>query len=168
MTITFTSGSREGERISFGLKNAILMGRSHSAQIRLFEFDVSGRHAEIMPSDGGVQIICHSRQGLRVNGNIVSMDERRSLSVGDEIAIGRQVRFTVDDISDTVDETVITFTAEPKGSSGNKYNESRINSVDGNDDMTGDDAKTIDVKEMEAWRRYSQAYEKMYTAPAER
>ena len=101
MTITFISGSREGERISFDLKNPVLIGRSRSAQIRLPEVDVAGRHAEITKSDGGVLVTCRSRHGLlRVNGVLVNTDESRPLSVGDEIAMGVRVRFTVDDMDE--------------------------------------------------------------------
>lgn len=103
MIITCTSGSREGERISFDLKNPVLIGRSHSVQIRLREADVSGRHAEITKSDSGVHITCHSRHGLRVDGEDVNVEESRTLSVGDEITIGGQVRFRVDNIDEDIE-----------------------------------------------------------------
>ncbi|MBR3822202.1 MAG: FHA domain-containing protein [Kiritimatiellae bacterium] len=132
MTITFTSGSRESERISFDLKNAVLIGRSHSAQIRLRELDVSGRHAEITKSDSGVFITCYGRHGLRVNGFEVSMDESRPLSVGDEITIGRQVRFIVEDAFDDVDETAIIVASQPKALSENTCDETRTGSTGSN------------------------------------
>ena len=63
--ITFTGGSLLGEERVLSLETPVLIGRSHSADVRLKEPDVSGRHIELQWVAGGVNAKCLSQHGFQ-------------------------------------------------------------------------------------------------------
>ena len=99
LKITFTGGSLLGEERDLSLDAPVLLGRSHSADIRLKEPDVSGRHLELLLGDDGPCAVCLSRHGFTLNGETVAEGGRRRLSPGDVVSLGSRARFRVDDIS---------------------------------------------------------------------
>lgn len=98
LKITFTGGDKElGDDQTLSLAQPILVGRSHTANIRLAEEDVSGRHLLITRESDGIWVENLSK-GSRtlVNGQVFASGERRPLAVGDVISMGRRARFRID------------------------------------------------------------------------
>ena len=99
LKITFTGGSLLGEERVIALDQPILMGRSHSTDIRLKEADVSGRHVEVKWVEDGIYATCLSRHGFQWNGLNIGEGESQRLSVGDVVSLGTRVRFRIDGVS---------------------------------------------------------------------
>ena len=98
--ITFTGGSLLGEERTIQLDGFAMLGRSHSATVRLKEPDVSGRHLEFRAEADGVYAVCLSRNGFTLNGGAVSEGDSRKISVDDVVMLGSRVRFRVDAVLD--------------------------------------------------------------------
>ena len=105
MKITFTGGMLLGEERTLPVESPILLGRSHSADIRLKEADVSGKHVEIRSSEAGLYATCLSRHGFQWNGLDIAEGESQRLSPGDVVSLGSRVRFRIDGISDAAAPT---------------------------------------------------------------
>ena len=97
--ITFTDGSLLGEEIVVPLGAPVLIGRSHSADVRLKEADVSGKHIELQWANGGVNAKCLSRHGFQWNGLDIAEGEVQRLSPRDVVTLGSRARFRVDGVS---------------------------------------------------------------------
>lgn len=97
--ITFTGGSLLGEEIVVPLDAPVLIGRSHSADVRLKEADVSGKHIELQWANGGVNAKCLSRHGFQWNGLDIAEGEVQRLSPRDVVMLGSRARFRVDGVS---------------------------------------------------------------------
>jgi pSer/pThr/pTyr-binding forkhead associated (FHA) protein len=81
-------GPEQALLIPLGTEN-MRIGRSHGAELHLDESSVSRRHAILVPSSDGVQILDdRSANGTIVNGKAI---ERAELHDGDVIVIGRVV-----------------------------------------------------------------------------
>lgn len=96
LCITFTGGSRLGDEVVVAFGRGVLVGRSHVAQIRVMESDVSGKHLEIFKDGGGFAVRNLSRFGSTVDGVVLSDGSTASVRVGSVIEIGAQVRFRID------------------------------------------------------------------------
>ena len=76
----------DGRRLAIGAGGA-LIGRSSEADIVIPMQEVSRRHAQIVPQDGGWMLIdLNSTNGVRLNGRMLGAPSR--LSPGDVIEIG--------------------------------------------------------------------------------
>ena len=96
--ITFTSGSLLGEERILALDEPAVLGRSHSAAVRLKEPDVSGKHIEFRDEVDGVSAFCLSRNGFTLNGSIVAEGESRKLRADDVLTLGARVRLRIDTV----------------------------------------------------------------------
>ncbi len=98
LKITFTGGDEElGSDMTVPLAEPILVGRSRSAQIRLLEDDVSGRHLRITREADGVWVENLSRSSRTLaNGKVFPTGERRRLAVGDVFKMGQKASFRID------------------------------------------------------------------------
>ena len=94
--ITFTGGSLLGEERAMALDGFSVIGRSHSAAVRLKEPDVSGKHIEFREVKGGVEAFCLSQNGFDLNGTHVSKGECRPVCAGDVLLLGSKVRIRID------------------------------------------------------------------------
>lgn len=100
IVLTVTGGTGLGGEAAFTLDEPLLIGRSHSAQMRFREPDVSGKHLEIRRDRDGVWVRCLSRHGFLFNGRErVQEGEMRKLSSGDSFMLGSRASFRVDSIS---------------------------------------------------------------------
>ena len=97
LRITFTGGGRIGDTLDVDLVGgSALVGRSHSASVRLTEPDVSGRHLEIVCAADGFKARNLSRFGSKVDGKQLSEGAEASLRRGSVVEIGARERFRVD------------------------------------------------------------------------
>ena len=97
--ITFTGGENLGDEMVLSLASSILFGRSHSADVRLKEADVSGRHMEFRAGEDGVYAACISRHGFLLNGENVVEGTQWKIAPGDVLSLGSRVRIRIDSIS---------------------------------------------------------------------
>ena len=98
LKITFTGGALLGEERTISLADPVLIGRSHSAGIRLKEADVSGRHVELRMEGDRPCAVCLSRHGFVLNSQKVSEGESRPIGRGDVLSLGTKVRFRIDEV----------------------------------------------------------------------
>lgn len=96
MRITFTGGGRIGDTIELDVSSSVLVGRSHSAELRLKEADVSGRHLEIVRTSDGFVVRNLSRFGSKVDGVHISEGQEAPLKKGSVVEVGARERFRVD------------------------------------------------------------------------
>ena len=96
LRITFTGGALLGEERIVSLTAPVLIGRSHAAEIRLKEADVSGKHVEFRMEADRPCVVCLSRHGFVLNGETVAEGESRPIGKGDVISLGTKVRMRVD------------------------------------------------------------------------
>lgn len=80
----------------------VVIGRERKANLSLSDFQVSRRHLEIAPADGGFQVRdLGSRNGFYVNRKHVKAKGNAALNDGDELVLGRTgLRFYNDDPGD--------------------------------------------------------------------
>lgn len=94
--ITFTGGERIGDVLELAPREFFLVGRSHSADIRVKEADVSGRHLEILFDNGEWGAKNTGRYGSKVDGLVLAGDSVAKLRKGSVVEIGSKVRFRID------------------------------------------------------------------------
>ena len=122
--ITFTGGSLLGEERTLSLGAPALLGRSHSASVRLKEPDVSGQHLEFRDEPDGVHAVCLGRNGFDLNGTVIPEGESRKVGIGDVLTLGSRVRLRIDAVfagasagsdagADSDSETFATRVFEP-------------------------------------------------------
>ncbi|MGE5434078.1 MAG: FHA domain-containing protein [Candidatus Doudnabacteria bacterium] len=93
-TVSVVDGPHELKGVSLPVTGPVVIGRSPGADIVIGDDFVSGRHARLSPSGGGVALEdLESTNGTLLNGKRV--DEPVSLRPGDTIDIGA-VRLKVD------------------------------------------------------------------------
>ena len=98
--ITFTGGGRIGDTVAVEVDSSVLVGRSHSAAIRLKDPDVSGRHLEIVRTASGCAARNLSRFGSKVDGRRLGEGDEAPLRKGSVVEIGSRERFRVDSLPD--------------------------------------------------------------------
>ena len=98
LKITFTGGALLGDEQTISLADPVLIGRSHSAGIRLTEADVSGRHVELRMEGGRPCAVCLSRHGFSLNSLKVAEGESRPIGKGDVLSLGTKVRIRIDEV----------------------------------------------------------------------
>lgn len=95
--VTVVGGDENGMDFTFPANKSVLIGRSRSADLRLKEPDVSGRHVELFVDvDGTPQIRNLSRYTTWVNSREMPSGATLPLAVGDTVELGRRVRVRVD------------------------------------------------------------------------
>lgn len=93
-TVSVVEGPRELQGVSLPITGPVVIGRSPGADIVIGDDFVSGRHARLSPSGGGVALEdLESTNGTLLNG--ASVSQPMSLRAGDTIDIGA-VRLKVD------------------------------------------------------------------------
>ena len=93
----------------------IVLGRSRSSDVLLFEQDTSARHMEIVGNEDGFSAVCISRQGLTFNGKELQMSERCALHEGDEIKIGMRTTVRIVRIPNTKDDVMVLSVQDCRG-----------------------------------------------------
>ena len=96
LCITFTGGDRLGDEVSIGFGGSVLVGRSHVADVRIMESDVSGKHLKIFQDGDGFAAQNLSRFGSTVDGVVLSADASAPIHEGSVVEIGARVRFRID------------------------------------------------------------------------
>jgi len=114
--ITFTGGGRIGDTVDVEMVGGcVLVGRSHSAAVRLKEADVSGRHLEIVRTAEGFRARNLSRFGSKVDGRQLSEGAEAPLKRGSVVEIGARERFRVDALSSGGGDTTTGFVVADGG-----------------------------------------------------
>lgn len=117
LRITFTGGERIGDTVDVDIVGgSVLLGRSHSAAVRLMEPDVSGKHLEIVRTADGFKLRNLSRFGSKVDGKQLSEGEEVPLKRGSVVEIGARERFRVDALPSGGGDTTTGFMTEPGAS----------------------------------------------------
>ena len=96
LKITFTGGEQIGEEVERELSSTLLVGRSHSADIRVKEPDVSGKHLEIVRRDDGCFARNLSRFPAKVDGKPLNTGEEAPLRKKSLVEIGSHLRMRID------------------------------------------------------------------------
>ena len=96
LKITFTGGDQIGEEVERELSSTLLVGRSHSADIRVKEPDVSGKHLEIVRRDDGCFVRNVSRFPAKVDGKSLNTGEEAPLRKKSLVEIGSHLRMRID------------------------------------------------------------------------
>lgn len=96
--ITVTRGKSLDKSFSMAFDGPILIGRSHEANVRLKEDDVSGRHVRFEKSGGGVSAIILGRFGVKINEKPYEKGESVVVKVGDVFELGGKARFRIDEL----------------------------------------------------------------------
>lgn len=113
LRITFTGGERIGDTLDVDMVGgSVLVGRSHSAVVRLKEADVSGKHLEIVRTADGFRLRNLSRFGSKVDGKHLAEGEEAPLRRGSVVEIGARERFRVDALSSGGGDTTTGFMTE--------------------------------------------------------
>lgn len=94
--LTVIGGAENGNDYSFPADKTVLVGRTHQADLRLSEPDVSGRHVELFTEDGVAMVRNLSRQTLRLNSSEYATGQTASVSAGDTLHLGQRVRVRLD------------------------------------------------------------------------
>lgn len=97
--LTIVGGDLNGNEFSFPATAVILVGRTHTADIRIKELDVSGRHLELRTIDSAPTLVNITRNSVtRLNGVEVTTGCTCPVSRGDVIEVGGKVRVRVDSV----------------------------------------------------------------------
>ncbi|MBQ9726358.1 MAG: FHA domain-containing protein [Kiritimatiellae bacterium] len=108
-SIRFVSGSLAGS--SFGVGDAVGIGRSRSCAVRPAEPDVSGHHAVVSPGESGLLLEVSGRAGAVVDGRAVSPGASVALAPGARVRLGSSLEFEVAGDAPAADETAAGETA---------------------------------------------------------
>jgi hypothetical protein len=93
--IKIVGGEEAGQSVERDLVASLLVGRSHKADVRLREADVSGRHFEFVRGETGCCVRVLSRNGLTVDGCAVGEGEVVPVRVGSRIEAGSEAKLEV-------------------------------------------------------------------------
>ena len=96
--VTVIAGAKNGFEMSFDCSKSVLVGRSRSADLRLPEPDVSGKHFEFVKTDAGCMVKVRSRNGLVVDGRTLQCDDTTPVQAGSVIDVGTIAKVRVDEI----------------------------------------------------------------------
>lgn len=96
LKITFTGGDQIGEEVERELTSTLLVGRSHSADVRVREPDVSGKHFEIVRRDDGCFVRNLSRFPAKVDGRSLNTGEEAPLVKKSLVEVGSRLRMRID------------------------------------------------------------------------
>jgi len=99
--IRFTQGESVGQIFPIGV-NALSIGRSHSNAVRLQTPDVSGKHVNLTIGNEGVIIENFSSHTTTIDGTALAMGDRKGLIAGQEVGLGRLVKFVLEALPDDV------------------------------------------------------------------
>lgn len=121
LKITILGGCEKGREVTFEFASTLLVGRSRSAEFRLKDSDVSGKHFEFVRSESGCFVRDLSRHGLTVDGKDCGEGEQLPVHVGSEIALGQTVRMRVEalpEAGDAATSTAAETAANPSDEAG--------------------------------------------------
>ena len=97
--IRFTEGELQGQVFSLGV-NALSLGRSRSNEVKLQTPDVSAKHVTLSLGPAGVILENLSSRSTTIDGEAISMGERKTLVAGQTIGMGSLVKFTLEAMAD--------------------------------------------------------------------
>ena len=115
--ITVVAGLEKGASFSFPAEQAVVIGRSHTAQLRVAEPDVSGRHVELSVKGGVPVLVNFSRFPALFNGNEVATGEAAVIGVGDVLRLGAELSLRFDSIPVASAEPVAAESETPAAQS---------------------------------------------------
>ena len=99
VTITgVAAGETEEVRDLF---TSLLVGRSRSADIRIKEADVSGKHFEFVRSATGCSVKVLSQNGMVVDGKAIGEGMIEPVLVGFVLEVGEKVKIRVDEVPES-------------------------------------------------------------------
>ena len=96
--ITVTRGKSLDKSFSVAFDGPILVGRSHDADVRLKEDDISGRHVRFEKTENGVSAVILGRFGVKVNEKPYGKGESVVVRAGDVFELGGKARFRIDEL----------------------------------------------------------------------
>ena len=96
--VTVIGGNKNGNDYSFSSISPVLVGRTHVADLRLEEGDVSGRHVELLMEGGRAKVKNLSRRVLRVDGHEIPTGETVPVKTGSTLYLGSRVRLRIDSV----------------------------------------------------------------------
>ena len=94
--VTVIGGNKNGNDYSFSADSPVLVGRTHVADLRLEEGDVSGRHVEFIMEGGQAKVRNLSRRALRIDSNEIQTGETAPAKTGSTLYLGSRVRVRID------------------------------------------------------------------------
>ena len=94
--VTVVEGAEKGSEFTLDLSKPLMVGRSHSADIRLSEADVSGKHFEFVQDASDVVVKVLSRNGLLVDGKLIGEGKTAPVRGGTRLRVGGKVKLVVD------------------------------------------------------------------------
>ena len=94
--LTVVGGAENGKDFVLPGDRPVVIGRSHSADMRLTEPDVSGRHIELSVEGGACKVRNLSRDASRINGGELASGAEGAIKAGDAMELGRRVKIRVD------------------------------------------------------------------------
>lgn len=109
---TVIGGNENGNDFTFPSGHPVLVGRSHAADLRLSEPDVSGRHVEFALEDGGAVLRVLSRFSLHLNANELTTGQQAVVKAGDTVSIGARMRLRVDAVPRRVEPPTEEFVGD--------------------------------------------------------
>lgn len=121
LKIIVRGGVDDGLNFDGDLASSLLVGRSRSADIRLREPDVSGRHFEFIRVEGGVIAKTLSHHGLIVDGKAVGEGDSSFVRVGSVLRLGVVVQIEIVELPETtgtvaeVPSEAVTMTESEEG-----------------------------------------------------
>lgn len=96
--VTVIGGNKNGNDYSFPADSPVLVGRTHVADLRLEEGDVSGRHVELFMEGGRAKVRNLSRRAMRIDADEVLSGETTLAKVGSTLYLGSRVRVRIDTV----------------------------------------------------------------------
>ena len=81
MKLVATDGGELGEEWILSLSRPVVIGRSHTCDVRIHKGTVSGRHLQISRVNGAVQLEVLGQNGATLNGERLEQGDVRPVSV---------------------------------------------------------------------------------------
>lgn len=96
--LTAIGGAENGMSFELSADREMLVGRTHSADVRLTEGDVSGRHLRIFTRDGVPMVVSDTKTSTtQLNGRELGNGEEAVVAAGDVLSLGKRIRLRIDE-----------------------------------------------------------------------
>lgn len=112
--LTIIGGDENGSDFTFPSDKPVVIGRSHAADLRLTEPDISGRHVELsVTEDGEAQMRNLSRFATWIGNREIASGATAPIGVRDAIELGRHVRVRLNAVPGVASEPPAPPAAPP-------------------------------------------------------
>lgn len=118
--ILICGGAEKGQEHELDFFTSLLVGRSRSADIRLKDSDISGKHFQFVRSATGASVKDLSRNGVKVDGRAVGEGEVVPIHVGSEIEFGLSAKIRVEELPEESGDMVESQAPEAGSESKNE------------------------------------------------